>query len=88
MVLGDSKAIVEWERGTHNFHTIQLLHWIKQTKVLIDHFRHTTFLHIYRELNTKADGLSKLAIGDCMKSIEWAKFYNASSIEQGIINIS
>ena len=88
MVLGDSKTIVEWAKGSYKLHTIQLSHWINRTKILIEHFQDTTFSHIYRELNTKADGLSKLAIGVSMNSIEWAKFDRLTLIEQGFMNIS
>ena len=88
MVLGDSKVIVDWERGSYNLHTIQLLHWNRRTKDLIEYFQHITFLHIYQELNIEVDDLSKLTIDNGMKSIEWAKFYRATCLEQGTINIS
>lgn len=88
MVLGDSKAIVEWAKGYYNLHTIQLFHWTNRTKILIDHFQQTTVSHIYRELNIEADGLSKLAIGFSVDSIEWTKFDRITPIEQGFINIS
>ena len=87
-VLKSAITIMEWEKCSYHLQTIQLLHQINRAKILIDHFRHTTFSHIYRELNTEADGLSKLAIGVDMDSIEWEKFDGITPIEQGSINIS
>lgn len=87
-VFGDSKVIMDWARGSHDLHTIQLLVWIRRTKYLKDYFQHITFLHIFQELNTEVDELSKLAIDDGKESINWAKFYRVSYLERGTLNIS
>ena len=46
-IFGDSKVIVDWAKGFHDLHIIQLNHWIRRTKELIDFFKHSSFSHIY-----------------------------------------
>ena len=87
-VFGDSEVIMDWARGSHDLHTIQLLHWIRRTKELIDFFQHSSFSHIYREHNSEANILSKQAIGDGMETINWAKLEGTTILEQGSLNIS
>ena len=74
-VFGDSKGIVDWEKGNHDLHTIKLHHWIRRTKDLINIFHKTIYSHIFWELNSEADILSKQAIGARMDSVDWALFH-------------
>ena len=87
-IFGDSKVIVDWVKGLHKLHIIQLNHWIRRTKELIDFFHNSSFNHIYQEQNSEADILSKQAVGDGMETINWAKLEGTTVLEQGSINIS
>ena len=87
-IFGDSKVIVDWAKGLHRLHIIQLNQWIKRTKELTDFFHNSSFNHIYQKQNSKADILSKQAIGDGMETINWAKLEGTTVLEQGSINIS
>jgi len=62
-VFGDSKVIVDWATGCLEIQVITLVHWCQRTKSLISSFSEITFQHIFRELNSVADGLSKKAVG-------------------------
>ena len=86
--MGDSKAIVDSAKGIDDLHRIELHHWIKQIKDLINNFQQTTFIHIFWELNSEVDSLSKQAIGARMDSIDWALFHEGTRIEHGSLNIS
>ena len=68
-IFGDSKVIVDWAKGLHDLHIIQLNHWIRRTKELVDFFQNSSFSHIYQEHNYGVDILSKQAIGDGMETI-------------------
>lgn len=63
MILGNSKLIIDWAKRINEIHLLELHHWIRRTRHLINHFQQTNFCHIYRELNSDADSLSKHAIG-------------------------
>ena len=71
MIFRDSYAIVDWEKGIHSLHTIEIHHWIILTKDLLNNFQQTASRHIFWELNTEAYSLSKQAIGVGMESIDW-----------------
>ena len=43
--------------------SLELNHWLDNTKSLMKEFSFLTFNHVYRELNTEANTLFKLALG-------------------------
>ena len=88
MIFGDSKAIVDSSKGIDDLHIIELHHWIRQIKNLINNFQQTMFIHIFWELNSEVDSLSKQDIGARMESIDWALFHEGTRIEHRSLNIS
>ena len=66
-------------------HLQQLLNAISRP---LEQFTSFNIAHVYRELNSEADILSKQAINDGMESIKWAKLDGTYVLEQGSINIS
>ena len=88
MIFGDSKEIVDWVQSIHDIHIIELHHWIRRTRDLINNFQQTIFSHIFQELNTEADSLSKQALGARMESIDWELYHEGTKIEDDTLTIS
>ena len=60
---GDSKIVIEWATGRiHNINAPQLQHLLRTIKEQIASFETISFKHIYMELNTEANKISKLAL--------------------------
>ena len=57
---GDSKIIIEWEKGLFNLHVFPLKSWCRRTKVWISSFIQVSFLHISMIFNSESYKLSKL----------------------------
>jgi ribonuclease HI len=62
LVQGDSKIVIEWLRGKGRLQVVSLECWKDRLIELIKLFQNITFLHVYREENSEADGLSKQAL--------------------------
>lgn len=77
-IFGDSLAIISWAKGDRCLSSIQLSGWIKRVHALIDWFSAIFFRHIYREFNSEADKLSKLALGVMEGSILVWEFRDGS----------
>jgi ribonuclease HI len=58
-VFGDSKLVIDWERGQNNIQNPRLASILRDIKLTFRNFEWLSFQHILRELNTKADELSK-----------------------------
>ena len=61
-IVGDSKLIVDWYKGQADFRSLSLMHWMERILHLKSTFSLTTIQHVFREVNTTADRLSKLAL--------------------------
>ena len=58
-VFGDSKIILEWAKGNMNCNILRLRTLLEEVKYLSSLFYLITFVHVYRERNQVASGLSK-----------------------------
>jgi ribonuclease HI len=61
-VFGDSKLVIDWARGQNNIQNPRLASILRDIKLTFRNFKWLSFQHILRELNTKADELSKEAL--------------------------
>jgi ribonuclease HI len=61
-VFGDSKLVIDWARGINNIQNPRLASLLRDIKLTFKDFEWLTFQHILRELNSKADELSKEAL--------------------------
>jgi hypothetical protein len=58
-VYGDSMLLTKWLNNEQGIHINFLQALAKQIKVNTEQFTRITFIHVYKELNSKADTLSK-----------------------------
>ena len=58
----DSKMVVEWATGRIQINAPQIQHLLRTIKEKIGSFETISFKHIYMELNTEANKISKLAL--------------------------
>jgi hypothetical protein len=61
-MFGDSKLVIDWARGQNNIQNPRLASILRDIKLTFRNFEWLSFQHILRELNTKADELSKEAL--------------------------
>jgi hypothetical protein len=61
-VFGDSKLTVNWMNDMIHVMNLGLLYISQQLKSSEEQFQHISFSHVYQELNTFADSLSKEAL--------------------------
>lgn len=59
VVVGNSKSVIEWEKGLYYFDSHSLHHWKQQIRALSEFFKNITLSHMYREQNMVDDHLSK-----------------------------
>jgi hypothetical protein len=69
--MGDSKIVIDWLRGKGYLQVLALECWKERLSKLLKKFQNISFEHIYREDNTEADRLSKLAMLKAPGSIEY-----------------
>jgi len=62
LIQGDSKIVIKWLQGKRRLQVISLEYWKDRLMELIKIFQNITFLHVYKEENLEADGLSKHAL--------------------------
>ena len=62
-VLGDSQVIINWDLGEAQVKSLELIHLLVTTIILMKDFTGLTFNHVYMELNAEANTLSKLVLG-------------------------
>lgn len=58
-IFGDSKIILEWEKGTHRCNILRLRSLLDEVLLLKSLFDFISFSHVYRERNSLVDKLSK-----------------------------
>ena len=56
--------IINCAMGMAQVNSLELNHWVVNTRRLMKEFNSLTFHYIYRELNVEGDVLSKLVLGD------------------------
>ena len=61
-IAGDSEVIVEWFKGSIHLESILLTYWMDRIMQLKGQFLEINIQHVYREINTDADILSKKAL--------------------------
>ena len=61
-IYGDSKVVIEWEKGSYNLQLLQLKHWRMRVKFFISSFQQISLSHTSRGFNMEADQLSKCII--------------------------
>ena len=69
-VYNDSKLLIDWEKGKSIIIEPHLQHKLNEIPSLRSSFELVSFSHIYRELNSEADMLSKLALAIQPRVIE------------------
>jgi ribonuclease HI len=62
LLLGDSKLAIDWLNGLADFQVAILGCWKERTKEAALLFKKLSFQHIFREDNSEADSLSKIAL--------------------------
>jgi ribonuclease HI len=70
-IMGDSKIVIDWLREKGSLQMLDLECWKERLFELIIFFQNISFDHIYREDNTEADMLSKLAMLKFSGTIEY-----------------
>lgn len=61
-VLGDSKIVIDWANKKVTIENIKLGHILQEIQRTLQAFQWTVFMHVYCELNQKANELSKEAL--------------------------
>ena len=61
-IYGDSKTVIEWAQGRNNIRSPHMQNLLRAIRSLQPSFEAIHFKHIYREFNTEADTLSKMAL--------------------------
>jgi hypothetical protein len=74
--MGDSRVIIDWLNNKANFHSSYLEGWKDRIKLLIKDFQDISFNHVYREYNSEADFLSKLALKETSGKIIYYQWEN------------
>lgn len=75
-IFGDSKTTIDCVNGKRNIRAPHLHYLLKEIQALKPSFESVSFSHIYRELNTKANTLSKLALAIQLGFIEGEEHIN------------
>ena len=71
----------------HTIQSVYLYHWLGHVRRLIGHFNNLSFLHIYMEFNSLADGISKQAIGLGGGMIAWKELSYGCLIDSGLLSL-
>jgi ribonuclease HI len=80
-VFGDSKLVIDWARGLNNIQNPRLASILRDIKLTFRDFEWNSFQHILRELNTKADGLSKEALQLQKGAFGFYEFFEGTETE-------
>jgi hypothetical protein len=73
--MGDSKVIIDWLSNKRRLQVSALEGWKTRIKDLIKRFQTINFHHIYRNFNSKADVLSKQALGEPEGHISYVRWF-------------
>jgi ribonuclease HI len=80
-VFGDSKLVIDWARGINNIQNPRLASLLRDIKLTFRDFEWISFQHILRELNTKADELSKEALQLQKGAFGFYEFFEGTETE-------
>lgn len=82
-VFGDSKVVIEWAAGLVTLQARHPDHWTSRTRTLIDSFSFISFGHIFREVNSIADLLSKMVVGSMDGFLHFEEFREDLMVDSG-----
>lgn len=80
-VLRDSKLIIDWANGKVSVSDVRLSSLLKELRQSIQSFKWLSFCRIFRELNIKADALSKEALPLLTGTLGFYKFVDHEEME-------
>ena len=86
-VHGDSTSIINWVNGRVALLSLNLEGWCQNIRKLESSFLSLDFLHVYREYNEKADGLSKEALSLDIDHLYFTEFFEGEIIGNGLIQL-
>ena len=80
-IYGDSKLVIGWLSGETHMVSPLLQGWLDRTRKLWNQLGSPPLQHIYRELNTRADRLSKKGLMEDFGILKVAHFIRGSMID-------
>ena len=80
-LFGDSKLTIDWANGSIQINAPRLHHLLRALRKQMAAFESITFQHIYIEVNTEADKLSKLALSLPPVLMEVTNFVNNQEVK-------
>ena len=83
VIYGDSKIIIEWEKGNFNLQVNLLQSLCKRMISLITYFNQLYFMHIRRSYNKKVDGLSKTTVKEVFGNLFFHAFQEGNIFLEG-----
>ena len=83
-VAGDSQVIINWALDKALVLSLELFHWLNDSKRMMREFICCSYFHIYRELNVEVDSLSKTSLGELDGKIHLSYFLNGSSSHETV----
>ena len=86
-VFGDSSAIINWVKGRAALSALNLDGWCHNIYELKSYFLSLYFLHVYREYNERADGLSKEVLSLATGHLFFTELYEGEIIGNGSIHL-
>ena len=73
--------VIDWEKGKRNIRAPHLLYLLDEIQSLRSSFELVSFSHIYKEINSEADFLLKMALEIQLGIIEVEEHINGQGIE-------
>ena len=83
VIYGDSKIIIEWEKGNFNLQVNLLQSLCKRMISLITYFNQLYFMHIRRSYNKKVDRLSKTMVKEVFGNLFFHAFQEGNIFLEG-----
>jgi ribonuclease HI len=83
-IFGDSKSVVEWEKGKNQMHVLRARNLMEQIKSFLSSMEWFSISHIPISLNTQADELSKEALELDKGTFIVQEFYDGNLLEEMI----
>ena len=68
-VLGDSQVIIDWVMEKSQVLSLELFHWLNDSRRMMNEFNSLSFNHIFCEMNFESNALSKTTLDDMDGSI-------------------
>ena len=63
-IVGDSKAVIKLEKDTSKLQVLDIKQRENRVRMMIERFSFISFLHIFREVDSEDDRISKLVVGN------------------------